>query len=151
MQCMYNGRALDHLFYPIHIVYTSRSPLWIHLLRDSAFLTRIRAFEHPFVAPQEETARRRASAHRSSRRPLHGSSTKIQTSAFEARGVGPRAGINMAAQRPLLRGQRLKTTGQMKAFAKDALGLHLGGQYPYLNVDDLVDALNAADPNGWNR
>jgi hypothetical protein len=33
------------------------------------------------------------------------------------------------------------------------MGLHLGGQYPYLNVDDLVDALNAADPNGktWNR
>jgi hypothetical protein len=59
----------------------------------------------------------------------------------------------MAAQRPLLRGQRLKTTGQMKAFVKDAVGLHLGGQYPYVDVDDLVDALKAADPNGktWNR
>ena len=59
----------------------------------------------------------------------------------------------MAAQRPLLRGQRLKTTGQMTAFAKDVMSLHLGGQYPYVNVGDLVDALNAADPNGktWNR
>ena len=59
----------------------------------------------------------------------------------------------MAAQRPLLRGQRLKTPGQMKAFVKDAVGLHLGGQYPYVNIGDLVDALNAADPNGktWNR
>jgi hypothetical protein len=58
----------------------------------------------------------------------------------------------MAAQRPLLRGQLLKTTGQMKAFVKDAVGLHLGGQYPYVNVGDLVGALKAADPNGktWN-
>jgi hypothetical protein len=41
----------------------------------------------------------------------------------------------------------------MKAFVKDAVGLHLGGQYPYVNIGDLVDALNAADPNGktWNR
>jgi len=59
----------------------------------------------------------------------------------------------MAAQRPLLRGQLLKTTGQMKAFAKYALGLHFGGQYPYVNIDDLVDALSAGDPNEkiWNR
>jgi hypothetical protein len=59
----------------------------------------------------------------------------------------------MAAQRPLLRGQRLKTTGQMKAIVKDAMGLYLGGQYPYVNVEDLVDALSAADPKGksWNR
>jgi hypothetical protein len=41
----------------------------------------------------------------------------------------------------------------MKAFVKGAVGLHLGGQYPYVNVDDLVGALKAADPNGktWNR
>ena len=67
----------------------------------------------------------------------------------------------MAAQQPttgsapktlLVRG-RLKTPGQMKAFVHDAVGLHLLGQYPYKNKDDLIAALNAADPNGavWNR
>ena len=67
----------------------------------------------------------------------------------------------MAAQRPttgsarktlLLRG-RLETPGQMKAFVHDAVGLHLLGQYPYKNKDDLVAALNAADPKGavWER
>ena len=70
----------------------------------------------------------------------------LQTSAFKARGVGPRAGISMAAQRPttgsapktlLVRG-RLKTPGQMKAFVLDAVGLHLLGQYPYKNKDDLT-------------
>jgi hypothetical protein len=48
----------------------------------------------------------------------------------------------MAAQRPLLRGKRLKTTGQMKAFVKDAMGLHLGCQCPYVNVGDLAGALS---------
>jgi hypothetical protein len=68
----------------------------------------------------------------------------------------------MAAQRPttgaaprplLLRGQRLETAGQMKAFVNDAVGLHLLGRYPYKNKDDLVAALNSADPNGavWER
>ena len=67
----------------------------------------------------------------------------------------------MAAQQPttgsapktlLVRG-RLKTPGQMKAFVHDAVGLHLLGQYPYKTKDDLIAALNAADPNGavWNR
>ena len=49
----------------------------------------------------------------------------------------------MAAQRPttsaaprplLLRGQRLETAGQMKAFVNDALRLHLLGRYPYKKV-----------------
>jgi hypothetical protein len=68
----------------------------------------------------------------------------------------------MAAQRPttgaaprplLLRGQRLETAGQVKAFVNDAVGLHLLGRYPYKNKDDLVAALNSADPNGavWER
>jgi len=68
----------------------------------------------------------------------------------------------MAAQRPttsaaprplLLRGQRLETAGQMTAFVNDAVGLHLLGRYPYKNKDDLVAALNSADPNGavWER
>ena len=59
----------------------------------------------------------------------------------------------MAAQRPearrlLLRGQRLENSKQMKAFALDAIGLHLLGEYPYKNTDDLVAALNEADPKG---
>jgi hypothetical protein len=64
----------------------------------------------------------------------------------------------MAAQQPvarrlLLRGQRLENSKQMKAFALDAIGLHLLGEYPYKNTDDLVAALNEADPKGttWER
>ena len=64
----------------------------------------------------------------------------------------------MAAQRPearrlLLRGQRLENSKQMKAFTLDAIGLHLLGEYPYKNTDDLVAALNEADPKGktWER
>lgn len=53
----------------------------------------------------------------------------------------------------LLRGRRLETAGQTEDFVEDAVGLHLLGQDPYVNEDDLVDALNAAVPNGktWNR
>ena len=67
-------------------------------------------------------------------------------------------GFSMAAQRPearplLLRGQRLENSKQMKAFTNDAIGLHLLGEDPYKNTDDLVDALNEADPKGttWSR
>jgi hypothetical protein len=72
------------------------------------------------------------------------------TPPFQSR-VGPRAGISMAAQQPvarrlLLRGQRLENSKHMKAFALDAIGLHLLGEYPYKNTDDLVAALNEADP-----
>ena len=41
----------------------------------------------------------------------------------------------------------------MKAFTLDAIGLHILGEYPYKNADDLVAALNEADPKGttWER
>ena len=65
---------------------------------------------------------------------------------------------SMAAQRPearrlRLRGQRLENSKQMKAFTNYAIGLHLLGEYPYKNTDDLVAALEEADPNGttWSR
>ena len=50
-------------------------------------------------------------------------------------------------------GRRLETAGQMEDSVEDAVGLYLLGQDPYVNEDDLVDALNAAVPNGktWNR
>ena len=59
--------------------------------------------------------------------------------------VGLRAEISMAqrrttdaAPRPLLlRGRRHETAGQMEAFIKDAVGLHLLGRDPHVN-DDLV-------------
>ena len=59
----------------------------------------------------------------------------------------------MAAQRPaarrlLLRGQRLENSKQIKAFTLDAIGLRILGEYPYKNADDLVAAMNEADPQG---
>jgi hypothetical protein len=39
----------------------------------------------------------------------------------------------------------------MKAFVNDAVGLHLLSRYPYKNKDDLVAALNSADPHGAAR
>jgi hypothetical protein len=60
----------------------------------------------------------------------------------------------MAAQRPaarrllLLRGQRLENSKQIKAFTLDAIRLRILGEYPYKNADDLVAALNEADPQG---
>ena len=36
----------------------------------------------------------------------------------------------------------------MQAFTLDAIGLHILGEYPYKNADDLVAALNEADPQG---
>ena len=59
----------------------------------------------------------------------------------------------MAAQRPaarrlLLRGQRLENSKQIKAFTLGAIGLRILGEYPYKNADDLVAALNEADPQG---
>jgi hypothetical protein len=64
----------------------------------------------------------------------------------------------MAAQRPaarrlLLRGERLENSKQMKAFTFDAIGLNILGECPYKNADDLVAALNKADPKGttWER
>jgi hypothetical protein len=50
------GRVVFHHFSPF-ILYTRLEALRINLLRGPAFLTRIRAFEHPLVAPQEEAAR----------------------------------------------------------------------------------------------
>lgn len=64
----------------------------------------------------------------------------------------------MAAQRPaarplLRRGQRLENSAHMKAFTQDAVRLHVLGENPYKNADDLVHALNEADPKGktWAR
>jgi hypothetical protein len=53
----------------------------------------------------------------------------------------------------LLRGQRCETPAQMKAFTHDAVGLHLLGQYPYKEEEDLITALEAADNNKkeWGR
>jgi len=50
--------------------------------------------------------------------------------------------------RLLLRGQRLENSKQIKAFTLDAIGLLILGEYPYKNADDLVAALNEADPQG---
>ena len=36
----------------------------------------------------------------------------------------------------------------MKAFTLGAIGLHTLGEYPVKNADDLVAALNEADPQG---
>ena len=97
-------------------------------------------------------ARRHAAAHRLFRRPLHGAPTCTN---LKARGVGPRAEISMAqrrttdaAPRPLLlRGRRLETAGQMEAFIKDAVGLHLMGRGPHVN-GDLVDGRGQRPEHG---
>ena len=53
----------------------------------------------------------------------------------------------------LLPGQRCETPAQMKAFIHDAVGLHLLGQYPYKEEEDLIAALEMADNNkkAWGR
>ena len=86
--------------------------------------THIPAFERPFVAPQQDKGASVVLAADTLRSIVLLAALctgLLQTAAFKARGVGPRAGISMAAQRPearrlLLRGQRLENPKQMKAF-----------------------------------
>ena len=95
--------------------------------------TRFPAFKRSFVAPQEDERDVEHTAIDTLRSIVLLAALctgLLQTAAFKARGVGPRAGISMAAQRPaarrlLLRGQRLENSKQMKAFTLDATGLHI--------------------------